>query len=162
MALVSQSIVLLELTQCSNSTAKGGKGERKMKQQVLKAKNQSRLAPWRLVSASYCMAYCFWKRMQCQGRRAGDTETAHVHTHQKQSICQQIWLKAVWNLPKQREERAFAWLCDLSCSQVPRAGHFLVPVPVFLLLYSSISLLGSWLSNSPLFSRHLSTCLCAT
>lgn len=155
MALVSQSIVLLELTQCSNSTAKGSEGERKMKQQALKAKNQSRLAPWRLVSASHCMAYCFWKRMQCQGHQAGDTETSHVHTHQNQSICQQNWLKTVWNLPKRRGERAFAWLCDLSCSQVPRAGHFLVPAPC-------VSLLGSWLSNTPLFSRHLSICLCAT
>lgn len=107
MTLVCQSVVLLELTQCSNITARG------KKQQVLRAKNQSRLAPWRLVSTSDCMAYCFRKRLQCQARQAGDTEITQTHT--QKSICEQNQPKTVCEIcPKEGGGKwtgAFTLLC---------------------------------------------------
>lgn len=152
MTLVCQSVALLELTQCSNITA------REKKQQMLRAKNQSRLAPWRLVSTSDCMAYCFWKRLQCQACQAGDTEITQTHT--QKSICEQNQLKTVCEIcPKHMGGSGGGHLHCYVPSSGLRFLQMLTEVDTFCYLwslYSSSSLLRSWLYKLSLFSRHLS------
>lgn len=120
----------------------------------LRAKRQSRLAPWRLVSASDCMAYCFWKRLQCQARQAGDTEITYTHTHQNVNPSLS---KISWRLCK-------IWLKHLSklrCCVISSALKSLQWIFFWYLYlwspYLSCYHLRSWLSNLSLFSRHWST-----
>lgn len=147
MTLVCESIVLLELTQCSNITA------RKKKKKIIKPtkkqpasaqrKKQNRLAPWRLVSASDCTAYCFCKRLQCQARQAGDTEITHVNTHRNQSVGKTSWRPCGKSAQREAVGKTFTLLCNQLCLRVLAMQRgldaFLVPVSL-ITIFKHLSL----------------------
>lgn len=135
MTLVCQSIVLLELTQCSNITA-SKKNPKKQKTKNPPASTQ-RKKPKPISSMETC--FCIWlhgllllKKTAVSGT-PGWWHWNYTHAHTKINS----WAKPVEdcarNLPDRgREGKAFTLLCNPLCSQVfemqTGLDTFLVPV----------------------------------
>lgn len=153
MTLVCQSVVLLELTQCTNITARE---KNPASAQSKKPKPISSMETCFYISLHGLLLL---KRTAVSGT-PGWWHWNYTDTHTQKSICEQNQLKNVCEIcPKHMGGSgggAFTLLRTQLWSQVLAKSVHLCQHCNLWSLYSSSSLLRSWLYKLPLFSRHSS------
>lgn len=153
MTLVCQSIVLLELTQCSSITAR-----KKEKNQPASAQSK-KPKPISSMETCFCIrlhGLLLLKKTAVSGT-PGWWHWNYTHTHTNQSVGKTGWRLSAKSAQREAEGKLFTLLCNQLALGPSQCGQdwTLFWYLYLWLLYSNTSLLRSWLGNLSLFSRHL-------